>query len=73
MNLQKQRFAAEKIMQSAYIKILTNYSQTIAIFNTLQLNWDDRITNFFNVLKTSSCDIHHLIAFECIYGLFFYQ
>ena len=59
------RFAAEKTIKSAYIKIFTNYSQAISILTYLNFNLDE-IEKPFVVLKASSGSVHNIISLECI-------
>jgi hypothetical protein len=66
MNLKDEHFAAKKMISGAYIKVLVNYSQTIAIINTLQLDWDQKLSDLFNLHKTVSGGVQQVIAIECL-------
>ena len=66
MNLQNKNFALKKMILGAYIKIFVNYSQTISIINTLNLNWDQQISDMFNLHKVISGGIQEVIALECL-------
>ena len=66
MNLQNKDFAIKKMILGAYIKILVNYSKTLAIINMLHLNWDQKLSDMFNLHKTISGGVHQVIALECI-------
>lgn len=66
MNLQDKSFAIKKMITGAYIKVFINYSQTIAIINTLHLNWDEKLTALFNIHKTVSGGFQQVISIECL-------
>ena len=66
MNLQDKSFAIKNMILGAYIKIFVNYSQTIAIIQTLNLNWDQKLSDMFNLHKTASGGVQQVIALECL-------
>ena len=66
MNLQEKEFALKTMMLGSYIKILVNYSQIIAILNTLHLNWDQKLSDMFNLHKTISGGVQQVISLECL-------
>ena len=66
MNLQDKNFVVKKMILGAYIKIFVNYSQTIAIINTLHLNWDQKLSDLFNIHKTVSGGVQQVVALECL-------
>ena len=66
MNLQDKDFVVKKMILGAYIKIFVNYSQTIAIINTLHLNWDQKLSDLFNIHKTVSGGVQQVVALECL-------
>ena len=65
--LSKPSFAIEKMMTSASLKILMNYSQTIAILNSLNLNWENKLLEIFNIHKAASGGFQELVSFECFF------
>jgi len=65
MNLQDRSFAAKKMILGASIKIFANYSQTIAIINTLNLNWNQTLSDIFNLHKIISGGVQQVIPLEC--------
>ena len=66
MNLQDRSFAAKKMILGASIKIFANYSQTIAIINTLNLNWNQTLSDMFNFHKVVSGGFQQVISLECL-------
>jgi len=66
VNLQDKNFVVKKMILGAYIKIFVNYSQTIAIINTLHLNWDQKLSDLFNIHKTVSGGVQQVVALECL-------
>ena len=52
--LAKPSFAIKKMVTSASLKIFMNYSQIIAILNSLNLNWEGQILKVFSIHKVSS-------------------
>ena len=59
-------FAAQGMLLSAYMKIFVNFSQSIQIINSLNLNWDYFASILFPVFKISSGGIHRMISLECL-------
>ena len=55
------------MITSAIVKIFMNYSQTIAILNTLNLNWEGKILEIFNIYKTASGGIQQVVSIECFF------
>ena len=53
------------MITAAHFKIFLNYSQTIAIINTLHLNWDSILLEFFNIHKTVSGGMEQVVSIEC--------
>ena len=69
--VKNESFAVRKIINSAYFKIVINYSQTIAILNSLKLNWNEIIAQYFQIHKMASGSIDQILSIECIlYGKF---
>ena len=66
LNLKKRDYVVKKMIMGASIKILVNYYQTIAILNTLHLNWNQTLLDIFNIQKTFSGGLHQMISVECI-------
>jgi len=66
MNLKDKNFAIKKMILGAYFKIFVNYSQTIAIINTLHLNWNQKLYDMFNLMKIVSGGVQQIIAVECL-------
>ena len=66
MRLLDKNFAIEKFLKAAYFKILINYSQTIAIINSLKLDWSQIFLDVFQAQKVASGSLHQIIAIECI-------
>ena len=54
------------MIMGAYIKILINYSQTIAILNNLHLNWGQTLSEMFIIQKVASGGLQQVIALECV-------
>jgi len=66
MHFLDKSFAIKKMILGAYIKIFVNYSQTIAIVTTLHLNWDQILSDVFNIHKTASGGVQQVVAIECL-------
>ena len=60
-------FAIKKMITAAYLKIFMNYSQTIAILNSLNLNWESKLMEMFNIHKAASGGFQNIVAFECFF------
>lgn len=61
----KSQIAIKRMVKAAHLKIFLNYSQTITIINTLQINWNIVLSNFFSLNKTISGGTGQIITFEC--------
>ena len=48
------------------MKILVNYTQSMAIIKTLNLNWKEIVNNLFQLHKTTSGSINEMISLECL-------
>jgi len=66
MHLLNKNFALKRMILAAYVKVFVNYSQTIAIINTLHLNWDQKISDMLNLHKSVSGGVQQVIALECL-------
>ena len=62
----EKEIVAQKIMFSAYTKIMLNFSQIIAIIGSLNLNWGELFTNLFPFYKIASGNLHQMISYECL-------
>ena len=72
MNLLDKEYAMENKLKAAFFKILINYSQCIAIINSLKLNWSEILLNLFQTQKVVSGSMHQAFSIEClIEGIFF--
>ena len=60
-----QDYAFQKILKTTVIKIFVNYTQNMAIINTLNLNWKDIALNMFKVHQAVSGSLHQIISLEC--------
>ena len=61
-------------MIGAHLKIFLNYSQTITIINSLNLNWGQFLTGFFDIQKTVSGGAVQVLILECfIHGSIFFN
>ena len=56
------------MITAASLKILMNYSQTIAILNTLNLNWEVQLLEIFNIHKAVSGGFQEVVSFECFFS-----
>ena len=61
-------FSLKKILIAGNIKIFVNYSQSMAIINTLNLNWKDLASNMFQFHQASSGAVQNLISLECLFN-----
>jgi len=66
MHLQDKSFAIKTMTLGASLKIFVNYSQTIAIIHSLHLNWDEKLSDMFNLHKTISSGVQQVIGLECL-------
>ena len=64
-NFSNQSFAITKMISTASIKIFMNYSQTIAILNSLNLSWEYEILEVFNIHKVASGGFQEIVSIEC--------
>ena len=65
--LADESFAVRKMITAASLKIFMNYSQTIAILNTLDLNWENKLLEIFNIHKVASGGFQEVISVECFF------
>ena len=63
---EKKDFAFKTIMLSACMKIFVNYTQSMAIINTLDLNWKEIVSNMFQFHKVASGAVQQMISLECL-------
>lgn len=69
--LKNSSFAIKKMMIASSFKIFLNYSQTITILNSLNLNWEGQILNIFNIHKAASGGFQQVLSLECLFtGLY---
>ena len=62
----------KKMITAASLKIFMNYTQNIAILNSLNLNWESTILKMFNLHKAASGGLQDVVAVECFFtGNFF--
>ena len=55
------------MITAATLKIFINYSQTIAILNSLNLNWESKISQMFNIHQAASGGLQQVVALECFF------
>ena len=67
-NLNNQSFVIKNMINAASVKILMNYSQTISIINSLNLNWEGKLMEIFNVYKTASGGFQQVVSLECFFS-----
>ena len=65
--LKDSSFAIKKMMTAASLKIFMNYSQTITILNSLNLNWEQQLLNIFNIHKAASGGFQEIVSLECLF------
>ena len=65
MQLSDKTYVVKKMITAAYLKIFMNYSQTISIMNSLQLNWDGKLLQLFSIYKSASGGFQQVISIEC--------
>jgi len=71
--LKDKEIAAQRILISAYTKILLNFAQIVSIIGCLNLDWGELFTQLFPFYKIASGNVHQLISYECIIsGNFFF-
>ena len=62
----------KKMITAASLKIFMNYTQNIAILNSLNLNWNNIILEMFNIHKAASGGLQDVVSVECFFtGLLF--
>ena len=59
-------FAIKKMIIASSLKIFMNYSQTITILNTLNLNWQGQLLNIFNIHKAAAGSFQEVLSLECL-------
>ena len=64
--LNNQKFAIQKILSAAIVKIIVNYLQTITILKSLRLNWHEVWIQFFVVQETASGGVARALNLECL-------
>ena len=65
--LKDSSFAIKKMITAASLKIFMNYSQTITILNSLNLNWEQQLLNIFNIHKAASGGFQEVVSLECLF------
>ena len=65
--LKNPSFAIKKMITAAALKIFMNYSQTIAILNSLNLNWEGLLLEIFNIHKAASGGFQEVVSLECFF------
>ena len=66
--LKNPSFAIEKMITAASLKIFMNYSQTIAILNSLKLDWESHIFELFNIHNAASGGLQEVVSVECFFS-----
>ena len=64
-NLTDHSFVVKKMITTAYLSIFLNYSQTIAILNSLHLNWQSNLIHIFDIYKAIAGGLQEIISIEC--------
>lgn len=67
-NLRNTENASKKLLLSAYMKILTNFMQSLAIIACLNLDWGELAEIFLPIVKSSAGNMHKIISLECLIG-----
>jgi len=67
MKLLNKEYAVEKLLVGARMKILLNYSQSIAIIQSLNLNWNSILSYIFLANKAGSGNAHSIAGIECLF------
>ena len=65
--LKNSSFAIKKMIVASSLKIFMNYSQTITILNSLNLNWEGQLLNIFNIHKAASGAFQEVLSLECLF------
>lgn len=60
------KFTVQQNFKGALMKILLNYSQGIAIINSLKINWGNLFGNLFRSAKMASGNAYEVVSLECI-------
>ena len=55
------------MLTTGSLKIFLNYSQIIAILNSLNLNWEDKLLELFNIHKVVSGGFQEIVSLECFF------
>ena len=53
---------------AACFKIFLNYSQTISILDSFNLNWDTKLLEIFNIHKVASGGLQEVASIECYFS-----
>ena len=70
MKISNKDFTYKKMLTAAYIKIFINYSQCLSIINSLNLNWNEIFSRFFETHKILSGSVHQVLSLECVFSGF---
>ena len=62
-----QSIVLQKIITAASLNIFMNYSQTITIINSLDLNWENQMLEIFNIYRTVSGGFQQIVSIECFF------
>ena len=65
--LKNSSFAIKKMIIASSLKIFLNYSQTITILNSLNLNWEGKLLDIFNIHKAASGGFQEVLSLECLF------
>ena len=60
-------FVIKKMLTAAHIKIFMNFSQTITILTSLNLNWQGHVLEMFNIHKSASGGFQEVVSVECFF------
>ena len=56
----------QKMITAANLKIFLNFTQTISIMNSLNLDWENKLLKVFAISKTASGAFQDVISIECL-------
>lgn len=59
-------YTIQKNFKGALMKILLNYSQGIAIINSLKIDWGNLFGNLFRSTKMASGNAYEVVSLECV-------
>ena len=60
------------MITAASLKIFMNYTQNIAILDSLNLNWESKILEMFNIHRAASGGLQDVVSIECFFdGIIF--